>query len=549
MHHQLEQLSHQQLNINEPTNVGIGRFSFEAILQWISYIVYGVIAGMIPALFKLANLPSAKPDMVEIMGAINLVLSFAFSIGFVCWMFATDLKQQHRYLYYLSHLINALALLLPTILVAITPITTQGQTSSQDVATNIYWRQMLIVIGLAVHSVIMAALSGFLWVRFHKDYGLTQSRLVFVNLGWIVLLLGPIATFVGASYNLDNLPDITWYMITLATPLVWLLTTITSAIMMLWVRRKRHILLGDLTHERLVTISDQEFIKTGALFSAMVGAAVFLIAFNWENINQVDPLMWAEVALNVILIAIMATIGIVRFSFDLVNQRREAKQFDHDRDNKFSWKLKPFTKMQMWCKQQDMLLIFESLFMVLIVKALIFQVIGLITFDWQNNANLHPLPFQLAICTTLCATIYLSFKPFVVPKVAIYNLWSTVAMVMAALATFVFISVFASLYGIDDQFPPFLPALLISFTLFALGCALLSQIILYSGSWSKRRLERLNQQYQVSDPLLQVSDPKAILAQRAIDQEQGGRAPDPENHYIDQAYVKAVQNRESQILN
>lgn len=520
----MEQLAKNHQIVEHQLVFGAKPVRWQAILQWLSYLFYGIAFGMIPALFKLSNLPSAKPDMIEIMGAINLILISCFSIAMISWMFASDLKQNHPYWYYLMHLINAILMLIPTVLVAITPITTQGQTSSLDLATNIYWRQMLALIGLAIHSVVLVGFSAFLWNRFKRTYALTKSRFAIAMGLWWLLLAAPLTTFIGAKFNLDNLPEATWYMIVLATPGVWLINVIVNASAILWIRRNRHVLLGDLTNERLVTISDWDYLKNGALFSAMIGCATFLLAFNWNNVNQFSNLLGLEIALNLILIAIMATIGIIRLLVDFKSQ--------------------PWLKIQTWCKKQDMLFIFELLFVIMILKAMVLQAVGLISLNWQNDANLSPLAFQLAIVSTISTVVYLSFKPFLIKNISIRNNWSLIAMIVAALMIFVFITVFASLFGIDDQFPPFLPALMLALVLLAITFSIISQIINFTKGWTKA-----SEKLVINDPILSASDHQTILNDRDQNRYQQGQPPLATNEYIDQAYVDQVHQQEQRILN
>lgn len=525
----MEQLAKKSAYVEDNLRVGIRSWRWESVLQWISYIFYGICFGMIPALFKLSNLPSAKPDMVEIMGAINLVLVSFFSVTIVSWSFATDLKQHHKYLYYLIHIANGILLLIPTIMVAMVPITTQGQTSSLDVATNIYWRQMLLLIGLAIHSMVMIGISVGLWISFRRFYGLTKTRLLLANILWIFILSGQIMTFIGAKFNLDNLPETTWYMIVLAAPAMWLITTLVGACAILWIRRKRHILLGDLTYERLVSISDWDYLKNGALFASMVGSATFLIAFNWNNINQMDNFLWVEIVLNILMIVTMATIGIIRLLID--------------------FKSRPWYMIQRWCKKQDMALIFETLFTIMIVKALVLQIVALFNLNWQSDANFHPLAFQLGIVTTVSAMVYISFKPFILQNVTFRNIWSVVAFVACALMIFVFITVFASLFGIDDQFPPFLPALILAFTTVAIAIGLISQIVVFSKTWLNKKEQKLSAKLVEKDPQMQVSDSKTILKERDQAAFNAGYEPPIKNPYVDQSYVEQVQNHQQQILN
>ena len=520
----MEQLVNERQIVEHKLVFGLKSARWQAILQWLTYIFYGICFGMIPALFKLSNLPSAKPDMIEIMGAINLVLITSFSIAIISWSFASDLKQNHPHYYYLMHLLNGILMIVPTIMVSALPITTQGQTSSLDLATNIFWRQSLALIGLAIHSVLMIGFNCFLWIRFKRTYALTQARLQLANPLWILLLAAPLTTFMGAKFNLDNLPEATWYLIVLASPGMWLITTIISATIILWIRRNRHVLLGDLTNERLVIINDWDYLKNGALFSAMIGSATFLIAFNWNNINTMTGFLAVEISINIVLIAIMATIGIIRQLID--------------------FKSKTWLKIQTWCKKQDMLLIFELLFVVLILKALVLQIVGLISLNWQSDANLSPLAFQLAIISTISAIVYLSFKPFLIQNISIRNNWSLIAMIVAALMMFVFITVFASLFGIDDQFPPFLPALMLALALIALTISIVSQIISFTKAWTKAALQLI-----ANDADLTASDQQTILTDRDQSRYEQGQAPLTTNDYIDQAYVDQVHQREHQILN
>ncbi len=269
------------------------KWKFDSIFKFISGIIYGFFFGMLPATFIFnSSIDASDPDKFEISMIISLLVIGILSITLIFWAFKGDIKKKHPIAYWITHLLNSIALSAGVL------VATLLQPDTIDKLGNISEDRFLIFgasyAGYALFMIIVSFITLFMYRR---QFPLSWSRYSFVAFS---LLFAGIGTFLiylavpaqNASSASDN--SVTLFLVLAFVSLI--ISVLILGLGLAFIKRFRDVLLGERTEYEIDTIRDWEssrvlsIIMTAAMIATFTGAIILQATSNMFDSNDLIPL-------------------------------------------------------------------------------------------------------------------------------------------------------------------------------------------------------------------------------------------------------------------
>ncbi|MGL5519920.1 MAG: hypothetical protein ACRDBR_00605 [Metamycoplasmataceae bacterium] len=311
-------------------------FVWEKYFQIIVYLIYGLFFSLIPSIFIFSKISftNEKINLAETTFILSILLAGIFSIYAIYWIFSGDFKKIYFKKYYITHIINATFLSAILLVLTIVFPYEQGQLNFVEINE----KRLFLFLMLSLLWFVMFIGSIFITVfpnrkKFQPTF-IKANFTLFISFIWIVEM---ILSFVfGIAFNATN-TDSTTLIYGLAIIIIAILNVGLTIYSFIFVKLYKETILADKTEREISSIYNRRFLSFLFKFVIFISLIVFVVATIIDLplvFKATDPLILAEIIIDVLLIAFFITIVILQRS-KLKSKNNEKTSFLSALDSEF----------------------------------------------------------------------------------------------------------------------------------------------------------------------------------------------------------------------
>ena len=417
---------------------------FDALFKILSYLLYGVFFGVLPATFKITNDSAVDQNPIVISSIVGLLAIAIFSIAIVYWMFKGDVKHHLPLVYSIAHLINALTLSVGVLLTTIL-YPNQADLTSRVFLTMVYFGAWAVVMPLVMIGLLFTS---------RKKFPLSWSKAPFAFFSWIILALVQVMIYLSQSAISDGKADERTLFLAISL-VVFVLAALVFLFSIIYIHRFRDVLLDERAEFEIQSIHDWESAKVLSIVSAAVASMTYLVVLLWDQaVEFAHFALFIDLVLNAIIV--VAYIAIVVY-IKTVNVQNKQKLY----------------RISKFFKSIDNTLLLEMFVWFIIVKSALIQ--GVLINDNDLITNDYVLMTLISFASITLLYVVTTIGSLNIPNIR--NVASSSFVIVFSVISVIFTIVFnTALDGGAQYAPKWLTLVMLLITLIGISISLIIKI-------------------------------------------------------------------------
>ncbi len=299
------------------------KWKFTSLFAVISGIIYGFFFGMLPATFifngSLAGNES-NPPIFEICAIIGLLLIGSLSLGLIFWTFRGDFKKKHPVAYSLTHILNAILLVVGIVVVTILQET--------RLSTNLN-RYLILAICYGGWGLLMAIWTFALLAIWRKQFPLSWAKTPFVIVTFILMAIVELMVYLCANVDALN-GEVNFTMndqrilFAILALVIFILAVGVFGFGIVYIERFKDVLLADRTEYEINSIRDWESIRVFSIVMSSIMVLTYCVAMLIKSAIDFDWGVYLLVEIIVDAVLVLSYIIVIAY-VKSVNRKHNAK--------------------------------------------------------------------------------------------------------------------------------------------------------------------------------------------------------------------------------